>query len=362
MSAALPPRRAAAPGADATPARVRPPPRRAWPWTDRNGRVSPLKASVLALVTAPAVALAIEWASGHAGARPVTEMIHQTGLMAVRLLVVSLLLSPARAVLQVPPLLLVRRMVGVAACAYAGAHLVLYACDENWDLVRVVSEIVHRFYLLVGLAALLGLAALSVTSTNGWMRRLGRGWKRLHRLAYPVAALALFHFFLQSKADVSHALVYAGAFGWLMAWRALPAGPDRSIPAVAGLALVAALLTVALEYLWYHFATRIPPARVLWAELDLAFGPRPAGQVLLLGAAALGTLLVRRAQLAAPPLPARLAVTVGAVLLAALLVYAFGITWDALPDALPDWGTLGIAAVLAGGLGVGWWVRDRRVG
>ena len=100
-------------------------------------------------------------------------------------------------------------MIGVSAACYAGVHLLLYAADQNWRPLAVVTEILVRAYLTIGFVALLGLATLAVTSTDGWVKRLGRNWKRLHKLAYGFAVLALNHFFLQSKADVSQATVAA---------------------------------------------------------------------------------------------------------------------------------------------------------
>ena len=179
-------------------------------------------------------------------------------------------------------------MVGVAAACYAGLHLLLYVFDQNWRLLTVVTEIAVRAYLTIGFVALLGLLALAVTSTDGWVKRLGRNWKRLHKLAYGIAVLALIHFFLQSKADVSQATIAAGVFAWAMVWRALPAGRDRGPVPLIGLAFAAALAAVAFEWIWYRFGTHIDPLRVVRGELDVAFGLHPAGLVLLLGLLAAG--------------------------------------------------------------------------
>ena len=88
-----------------------------------------------------------------------------------------------------------RRMLGVGTACYAGAHLLLYCVDQKWQLGTVASEIAQRFYLAIGFAALLMLGVLAVTSTDGWQKRLGRRWKRLHRLVFvllPLVLLALF--------------------------------------------------------------------------------------------------------------------------------------------------------------------------
>nr|WP_282571857.1 ferric reductase-like transmembrane domain-containing protein [Roseomonas acroporae] len=253
----------------------------------------------------PAAWILALWATDGLGSRPLTEAIHRTGLWAVRFLLLALLVSPLRRLADTTRVLLVRRMLGVAAMAYALAHLGLYVADENFRLLHVASEIVRRFYLTIGFVALLGLALLGATSTDGWTKRLGRNWKRLQRLVYPIGVLALLHFFLQSKADVSEATFAAGLFLALMLWRLLPARWQGSGLALALLAPVATLATAGVEYAWYALATRIPAQRVLWANLDLEFGPRPAvwvGIVVLGVAAALGARRQVLAAAAQPPI------------------------------------------------------------
>ena len=203
------------------------------PWRDRRGRLLPFKAAVLAAVFVPGLLTAFWLADGDLGARPVIEAIHETGLWAVRFLLIALAVTPLRAALDWGKLLLVRRMLGLTALAYAVAHFSLYIVDEGGNLLLVASEIVHRFYLTIGFVVLLGLIALGATSTDAAIRRMGRWWKRLHRLSYPLGVLALLHYFIQSKANVSEPVFVAGLYVWLMLWRALPASwqrPDRHLP------------------------------------------------------------------------------------------------------------------------------------
>ena len=323
------------------------------PWTDRGGRFSPFKAAVFALLFAPALWLAGAWWLDALGARPVKALILGAGLWACRLLLLSLLVSPVRVLAAWPGVLAVRRMVGVAAALYAGAHLVLYAVQEDWHLGHVALEIVRRFYLTIGFVALCGLAMLAATSTNGAMRRMGRGWKRLHRIAYPLAGLGLFHFFLQSKADVGQAVLYGGVFAWAMLWRALPAGRDRSLAALPLLAAAACAVTVVLEYAWYGLATHIPPARVLGAELSLGFGPHPAGQVLMLGLVAALAVALRRAALREAPWQAGSpaldpVLYAGGAVVSLALVWTLSLGGDAEPDVPAAW----VMALAWVGLGV----------
>lgn len=258
------------------------------PWTDRRGRLHPLRATVFTLLLLPAAWLATRWALDMLGARPLHAAIHSTGYWAAWIFMASLVVSPAKALLGNPNVVVVRRMIGVSAACYAGVHLVLYAADQSWRPWVIATEILVRAYLTIGFVTLLGLTALAVTSTDGWVKRLGRNWKRLHKFAYGFAALALIHFFLQSKADVSQATVAAGVFAWAMIWRTLPAGRDRGPAPLIGLALAAALAALAFEWVWYRFGTHVDPLRVLRGEFDLAFGLHPAGLVLLLGLLAAG--------------------------------------------------------------------------
>ena len=230
------------------------------PWTDRRGRLHPLRAGVFTLLLLPLAWLALRWAGDALGARPLNAAIHATGYWAAWVFLISLLVSPAKALLGMPNLVVVRRMIGVGALCYAALHLLLYVADQNWRLGAAATEILVRFYLTIGFVTLLGVTALGVTSTDGWVKRLGRNWKRLHKLAYGFAALALLHFFLQSKADVSQATVAAGVFAWAMLWRVLPAGRDRGPLALIGLALAAGVMALAFEYAWYRLRHPCRPA------------------------------------------------------------------------------------------------------
>jgi sulfoxide reductase heme-binding subunit YedZ len=257
------------------------------PWRDRQGRFSPLKLAVLLACCLPALMLAWRASQGELGGRPVMEAIHATGLWAIRILLVSLLVTPLRQMLRWPRAMLVRRMLGLAALFYGLAHLLLFAVDLKWDLARVASEIVLRVYLTIGFVALLGLIVLGITSTDGWVRRLGgRRWQALHRAAYGIAVLGLVHFTLQTKLDVTEAMLTAGLFLWLMGYRLL--APKGSAPAprrLLALAPLASLGTALLEAGWYGLATGVPFWPVLMANLDIAFGFRPA---LWVGLAGLG--------------------------------------------------------------------------
>ena len=263
------------------------------PWTDRRGRMHPLRTGVFTVLLLPAAWLALRWAGDMLGARPLNAAIHSTGYWAAWIFLASLLMTPAKALLGMPNIVVVRRMIGVTALFYALAHLLLYIAHQNWRLDVVATEILVRIYLTIGFVALLGLGVLGWTSSDHWVKRLGRDWKRLHKLAYGLAVLAVLHFFLQSKVDVSQATVAAGVFAWAMIWRALPVGWDRGPVPLIGLALAAAAMALLFEYAWYRLGTRVDPLRVLRGEFDVSFGLHPAGLVLLLGLLAAGLVEMR---------------------------------------------------------------------
>jgi len=295
------------------------------PWFDRAGQFSWLKTLCLAGLIAPGLWVAVAWyladrnapmpvdpgnallgdgnvgiggsalggsAVGGAlplGAMPVTEALHQIGQWAIRFLMITLAITPLRRIGAWPRLMLLRRMLGVGVFVYAAIHLSIYVVQQHFRFGFVASEILLRFYLTIGFVALLGLLALAATSTDGMMRRLGgRNWQRLHYLVYPIAALGLFHFFLQSKANVTEAALTTGFFYWLMLYRlAYRWNGEQSLALwqLTLLAIAGGLATALGEAAWYQFATGLGGSRILLADLRFAFHIRPCWWVLAAGLA-----------------------------------------------------------------------------
>ncbi len=253
-----------------------------------------LRLVTLILLCVPVLNLAWRWYGDDLGARPVTEATHITGDWAVVFLLISLALTPARSVFEWMPLTQIRRRIGVAAALYAVLHFVIYVADQKWNLIVVALEIVKRFYLTIGFAALLVLVALAITSTNDWQKRLKRNWKRLHWLVYPAAILAIVHFFIQSKANVGEATVAAGLFAWLMIWRFLPVKLRTSYLGLVLLAVGATIAALVFELAWYKFVNHVDPMRILRADINPALAPRATLKVLLAGAAVIVLVGVRR--------------------------------------------------------------------
>ncbi len=262
------------------------------PWRDKAGRFAPLKGILFAALFLPGLWTALGGLRGALGAEPLRAALQDFGLWALRFLFLSLAISPLRQLLAAPRLIQLRRMLGVAAFAYAAAHLSLYAADQMFDLAKVASEIALRLYLAIGFAALLGLAALAATSTGGMMRRLGgKAWRHLHLLAYAIALLASLHFFMQSKAARGEAFVMAGLYLWLMLYRALARLYERRAPPLVPVALLGLAATAATalgEATYFRLQLGADPLRVLAADLSGVAGARPAWVV---GGIALGIVL-----------------------------------------------------------------------
>jgi sulfoxide reductase heme-binding subunit YedZ len=271
------------------------------PWRERNGSFSWFRAAILLAVCLPGIATAIQYFAGYFPVRPITEIIHATGLWTIRLLMISLAVTPFRQSFRWARLITVRRMIGVAAFSYAVLHICFYAADNMFDLYKVASEIALRIYLTIGFAALLILGALALTSTDGMVKRLGgKAWARLHRWVYAAGVLACIHFFMQSKLNVSEPLVVAGLFLWMMAYRLVywlgSSERAASLPTLAGLGIFASLATGLGEAAYYHFKTNAPFLRVLQADLNFHAGIRPAWVVLGIATAILIVAALRQWQ------------------------------------------------------------------
>ncbi len=267
---------------------------RSVPWRDRSGRFSALKALVFVLLPLPALVQAIAWATQGLTGHPSQTVLLLTGFWSDRLLVATLAVTPLAALFALPRLTLVRRMLGVAAAAYAAAHLGVYAFQQGFAWGFILVQMASHLVLAIGLASLLGLAALAFTSTDAWVRRLGRAWKRLHLLAHPATVLALLHSFMEAPSDVTLSATYAGFYLWLLGWRLLPRGARRRPLALLTLALAAASATAGLEAGWYALATGLPALRVLAANFSLIAGIRPAQWVALGGLAIAAAMAGRR--------------------------------------------------------------------
>jgi sulfoxide reductase heme-binding subunit YedZ len=176
--------------------------------------------ALIGLALLPLAGLVLGAARGALGANPVETITHVTGEWALRLLLLTLAVSPLRRLAGWAFVAPWRRSLGLLAFGYACLHFATFlALDLGFDLSALGEEVVERPFVTLGFAALVLLTPLAVTSTRGWQRRLGRRWLSLHRLVYVAAVLAVLHFFWLVKADWAEPIVYGAVLAGLLALR-----------------------------------------------------------------------------------------------------------------------------------------------
>jgi methionine sulfoxide reductase heme-binding subunit len=242
-------------------------------WRDRRGNLSWLRVALLAFLLAPLVKALWDADAIVHGARPINDVIHRAGFWMLMFILATLSITPLRRITRFGNLIDVRRMLGVGAFLYGVAHISLYTADQMFDLAKVASEIVQRVYLIIGFTALLGLATLAATSTDGMVRRLGAlRWQRLHYAVYGIGVLALIHYFQQTKADVSVPTFTAGMFTWLMGYRIVvglwKVRGELPTLALVGLSVAVAVLTFIAEAIGIAITFNVSPLLVLQADLE----------------------------------------------------------------------------------------------
>ena len=251
------------------------------PWTDRAGRTSVLKLATLLALLAPAVWMVVEWRMGWLSPKPVTDLVRESGDWAMRILVLSLAVTPLRYVARFNRAILVRRMVGLAALFYTLLHMALWCVDLRFEWLRIAMELVLRLFLTVGLVATLLMVALGVTSNDWGIRKLGSaGWNRLHAWVYVATLLSLIHYFMEVRLDASEAALMCGLFVLLMSFREIR---KRATPGFVNLMLAALICSVGtglIEALYYKLATSVSVWRVLMANFDVSYRVSPALWVL----------------------------------------------------------------------------------
>lgn len=179
-----------------------------------------LKAGAHALALLPLLLMVRATLADALGADPVAELTHRTGDWALRMLLLSLAMTPLRRVLDQAWPIRFRRLLGLYAFFYACLHLTVYVVlDLSGYWAQILEDIVKRPFITVGFLAWLLLIPLAITSTRGWIRRMGRRWGQLHRLVYAIGVLAVLHFFWLVKADLREPLVYACVLTLLLGLR-----------------------------------------------------------------------------------------------------------------------------------------------
>jgi len=195
--------------------------------TPSAAQISAIKALLFLLCAMPALLLAQGWFNNTLGANPIEAVTHTTGEWTLRMLLITLAVTPLRRLTGLHWLLRVRRQLGLFAFAYASMHFATYVwLDLYFDWNAIALDIIERPFVTVGFAAFLLLIPLAVTSNQAAIRRMGgRKWLALHRSVYAIAILGIIHYWWLVKADVLKPVLYAlillallGARAW---WREL---------------------------------------------------------------------------------------------------------------------------------------------
>jgi sulfoxide reductase heme-binding subunit YedZ len=157
---------------------------------------------------------------GDLGANPVEKIQDTLGQWGLRFLIITLAVTPLRDWFDAPWLVMLRRMLGLYAFFYVSLHFLTWLIlDQNLYWPGVLTDVAKRPFITIGFAALLMLIPLAVTSNHRMMRRLGKRWKTLHRLVYPITLLGVWHYYWQVKADIREPLLYLSIVVVLLAWR-----------------------------------------------------------------------------------------------------------------------------------------------
>lgn len=176
-----------------------------------------LKGTVWLFGLGPLVWTGILFATDGLGANPIEAVLHWAGRSALVLLLAGLSVSPLRRLTGWNRIIKVRRLLGLFAFFYACLHLLIYVgLDQGFAWSYIAEDVVKRPFITVGAAAFLLLVPLAITSTKGWVRRLGKRWQRLHRLVYLAASLGALHFYWKVKADTFWPLVAATVLAGLL--------------------------------------------------------------------------------------------------------------------------------------------------
>jgi sulfoxide reductase heme-binding subunit YedZ len=158
--------------------------------------------------------------TGGLGVNPIEKLTHVTGMTTLVLLMLTLSVSPIRRITGWNPVIKLRRPLGLFTFSYGAAHFsIWFVFDMVFDFGYMIADIMERRFITVGMAALLVMLPLALTSTRGWIRRLGRKWATLHRAVYLAGLLGVVHYFWLVKADTRLPWLFALLLAGLMVFR-----------------------------------------------------------------------------------------------------------------------------------------------
>jgi sulfoxide reductase heme-binding subunit YedZ len=179
-----------------------------------------LKPIVFLAALIPLGLLAYGALRGDLGANPIETITHQTGLWTLILLLATLSITPLRRFTGINWLIQYRRMIGLFAFFYGCLHLTTYLwLDQSFDLHAIIKDVYKRPFITAGFTGFMLMVPLALTSTKGWIRRLGKRWQILHRLIYFSAAAGVTHFIWLVKKDIREPLIYGAILAVLLGVR-----------------------------------------------------------------------------------------------------------------------------------------------
>ena len=164
------------------------------------------------LILFPSLLWAFQFVTGNLGVNPIEKLMDELGLMALRLIIITLMITTLSNIKSLKSIVVLRRMIGLFAFYYVCLHFSTYiVLDHFLDMQFIIQDIIKRPFITFGFISFLFLIPLASTSTNNMIKRLGfKLWKKIHYLIYPVAILASMHFYVLVRADKTEPVIYMG--------------------------------------------------------------------------------------------------------------------------------------------------------
>ena len=164
------------------------------------------------LILFPSLLWAYQFVTGNLGVNPIEKLMDELGLMALRLIIITLMITTLSNIKNLKSIVVLRRMIGLFAFYYVCLHFSTYiVLDHFLDMQFIIQDIIKRPFITFGFISFLFLIPLASTSTNNMIKRLGfKLWKKIHYLIYPVAILASMHFYVLVRADKTEPVIYMG--------------------------------------------------------------------------------------------------------------------------------------------------------
>ena len=164
------------------------------------------------LILFPSLLWAYQFVTGNLGVNPIEKLMDELGLMALRLIIITLMITTLSNIRPLKSIVVLRRMIGLFAFYYVCLHFSTYiVLDHFLDMQFIIQDIIKRPFITFGFISFLFLIPLASTSTNNMIKRLGfKLWKKIHYLIYPVAILASMHFYVLVRADKTEPVIYMG--------------------------------------------------------------------------------------------------------------------------------------------------------